>query len=221
MIEDSRNNSTTAEVLSVDAMSVRGALLDTKALSGQHPSPAILPGVLPAKAPASEEDRCMEESLITPEAKAMIGQPVERQTGVVHAKEAQRFAAAVGDSNPLYFDDEVARAQGYRGVVAPPMFLPQVLQGVTRLESLREDGIPFQGGSDIPLRADRLMAGGEEYEFHSAFYPGDTITAETRIQNIEEKSGRSGRFVLITRETLYTNQDGVVVAKGRFSLIAR
>lgn len=163
----------------------------------------------------------MEESLITPEAKAMIGKQVGLQTGIVYPKEAQRFAAAVGDLNPLYFDDETARAQGYRGVIAPPMFLPQILQGVTRLDAVREDGVPLEGGSDIPLRAERLMAGGEEYEFLAPIYPGDSITAQTHIQNIEEKSGRSGRFVLITRETQYTNQDGTVVAKGRFSLIAR
>lgn len=163
----------------------------------------------------------MEESLITPEAKAMIGKQVGLQTGIVYPKEAQRFAAAVGDLNPLYFDDETARAQGYRGVIAPPMFLSQILQGVTRLDAVREDGVPLEGGSDIPLRAERLMAGGEDYEFLAPIYPGDSITAQTHIQNIEEKSGRSGRFVLITRETQYTNQDGTVVAKGRFSLIAR
>lgn len=163
----------------------------------------------------------MEESLITPEAEAMIGKQVGLQTGIVYPKEAQRFAAAVGDLNPLYFDDETARAQGYRGVIAPPMFLSQILQGVTRLDAVREDGVPLEGGSDIPLRAERLMAGGEEYEFFAPIYPGDSITAQTHIQDIEEKSGRSGRFVLITRETQYTNQDGTVVAKGRFSLIAR
>ncbi len=163
----------------------------------------------------------MEESLITPEAKAMIGKQVGLQTGIVYPKEAQRFAASVGDLNPLYFDDETARAQGYRGVIAPPMFLPQILQGVTQLDAVREDGVSLEGGSDIPLRAERLMAGGEDYEFLAPIYPGDSITAQTHIQNIEEKSGRSGRFVLITRETQYTNQDGTVVAKGRFSLIAR
>jgi len=163
----------------------------------------------------------MEESLITPEAEAMIGKEVGRQTAVVYPKEAQRFAAAVGDLNPLYFDDDAAKAQGYKGVIAPPMFLPQVLQGVTQLEALREDGVPIEGGSDVPVKAERLMAGGEEYEFLDTLYPGDAITAETRIQNVEEKQGRSGRFVLITRETLYTNQDGTLVARGRFSLIAR
>jgi acyl dehydratase len=162
-----------------------------------------------------------EESLITPEARAMIGREVGRQAAVVYPKEAQRFAAAVGDLNPLYFDDDAARAQGYDGVIAPPMFLPHVLHGVSRLESLREDGVPQQGGSDIPLPVQRLMAGGEEYEFSAPLYAGDRITATTHIQNIEEKSGRTGRFVLITRETVYTNQDAVVVATGRFSVIVR
>jgi acyl dehydratase len=163
----------------------------------------------------------MEESLITPEAKAMIGQEVARQSGVVSRKEAQRFAAAVGDLNPLYFDDEAARAQGYRDVITPPLFLSHVLQGVTRLDALRPDGVPAEAGGDLPLRAQRLMAGGEEYEFLEPIYPGDTISATTRIQNIEEKSGRSGGFVLVTRETVYTNQDGVLVARARFSMIAR
>ena len=108
-----------------------------------------------------------------------------------------------------------------KGVIAPPMFLPQVLHGVSTLDSLREDGVPIEGGSDIPLRAQHLMAGGEDYEFLAPLYPGDTITAATNIENIEEKQGRSGRFVLMTRATAYTNQDGVTVARGRFSVIAR
>ena len=53
----------------------------------------------------------MEESLITPEAKAMIGKEVGRQSGTLYRKEAQRFAAAVGDLNPLYFDDSVASSR--------------------------------------------------------------------------------------------------------------
>jgi acyl dehydratase len=174
----------------------------------------------------------MEESLVTDEAKAMIGRQVDRRSGVVHAKEAQRFAAAVGDLNPLYFDEEVARSQGHPGLLAPPLFLPHALLGVARLDALREDGVPREGGGDVPVRAQegggdvpvraqRLMAGGEEYEFLAPLRVGDTITAETRIRDIEEKQGRSGRFVLITRETVYTNQDGVPVAKGRFTLIAR
>ncbi len=159
--------------------------------------------------------------MVTPEAKAMIGQEVGRNTGVVYQKEAQRWAAAVGDLNPRYLDPEVAKEQGFTDTPIPPLFLSQVMQGVTLRHTLRPDGIPSRGGGDIPLRnADRRMAGGEEYEFLEPIYPGDTLTSESRIANIEEKTGRSGRFVLVTRETTYTNQDGVVVARTRSSMIA-
>ncbi len=162
-----------------------------------------------------------DEPMVTPEAKAMIGQEVGRNSGVVYQKEAQRWAAAVGDVNPRYLDADAARAQGFKDTPIPPLFLSQVMQGVTLRDTLRPDGIPSRGGGGIPLRnADRRMAGGEEYEFLEPIYPGDTLTSESRIANIEEKTGRSGRFVVISRETTYTNQDGVMVARARSSVIA-
>ena len=160
------------------------------------------------------------QPLVPPEAKAMIGKRLDRRSGVVYQKEAQRFAAASGDMNPIYFDEAFARAHGYRTTPAPPLFLTQVLQGVTDLERLSVDGVPA-GGDSIPLNVQRKMAGGEEYEFLAPFYPGDTLTAETVIKDIEEKDGRSGAFALVTRETTYTNQHGEVVARARMSMIAR
>ena len=165
----------------------------------------------------------MTESLIPPEALAMIGKETGRQTGVVYKKEFQRWAAAVNDLNPLYFDEEFAKAQGYRDVVMPPLFLSQVMGGVMRLENLRPDGIPGGRGrgTDIPLKPQRRVAGGEETEYYEPVYPGDVLNSVSKLAVLEEKEGRSGPFVLITRETTYTNQDGVVVALGRGSTIAR
>ena len=162
-----------------------------------------------------------DEPMVTPEARAMIGMETRRDVGVVYEKEARRWAAAVGDVNPRYFDEDAAREQGFRDTPIPPLFVSQVMQGVTIRDNLRPDGIPARGSGDIPLNnANRRLAGGEEYEFLAPIYPGDTLTAVSRIANIEEKTGRSGRFVLITRETTYTNQDGVVVVRGRLSTIA-
>ena len=164
----------------------------------------------------------MVESLITDEARAQVGRVTRRATGTADLKEAQRFAAAVGDRNPIYFDDEAARAAGYRGIVTSPMFLPYILNGVVDLTKLREDGIPGGGGgSRLPLKVNRVMFGGEEIEFFEPVYPGDTISAETRVASIEEKEGSKGPFVLTTNETTYTNQDGRVVATSRTFSIAR
>jgi acyl dehydratase len=162
----------------------------------------------------------MTESLITDEARAQIGQVSRRVSGVVVLREVQRFAAAVGDRNPIYFDDPAARAAGYRGIIAPPLSIPHVVHGVADLAALRVDGIP-EGGRRVPLRVNRMMYGGEEVEFLAPAYPGDTLTAETRLASLEEKEGSRGPFVLSTMETVYTNQDGDVVMKTRSFSIAR
>lgn len=163
----------------------------------------------------------VQESLVTDEARAMVGMVTRRRTGTVSLMEAQRWAAAVGDRNPIYFDDGAAREAGYRGIVTPPLFLPCVLLGVVDLERLREDGIAIVQGASIPLKVTRTMFGGEENEFLLPVYPGDTITGESRIAAIEEKDGSKGPFVLTTTETIYTNQDGEIVAKNRTFGIAR
>ena len=164
----------------------------------------------------------MADELIPPEAKAMVGTILQTRSGVVYQKEFQRFAAAVNDLNPIYFDEEAAKAQGYKTTPAPLLFLTQALQGVTRLDELVKDGVPGGGGgTQVPLNVHRKMAGGEEYDFIEPVYPGDTITAESKLASVEEKTGLSGAFVLVTRETTYTNQDGVIVARSRMSMIAR
>jgi acyl dehydratase len=163
-----------------------------------------------------------QESLIPPEATKLIGTEQARAAGIVEKKQFQRWAAAVKDRNPLYFDADFARAHGYRDVIAPPLYVQYVTLGITDLDALRPDGTPGGGAGDIPLPAcPRRMAGGENWQFHAPLYDGDVITATRRIEDITEKSGRSGRFVLVTWLASYRNQDGELVAEARSSMIAR
>src|SRR5690242_11409478 len=96
--------------------------------------------------------------LIGDDARALIGAELFRRRGTVVRREFQRWAAAVGDRNPLYFDGEFARAHGYRDVIAPPLFLPVVTLGVADLGALRPDGVPggFLGAVPLP-HTPRLM----------------------------------------------------------------
>jgi acyl dehydratase len=160
--------------------------------------------------------------LIPSETRALIGQPLsEPLTGKILAKEAQRFALAADDLNPLYFDEEAARAAGYRATLVPPIFLAWSLAPVRPVSELRQDGLYRGGGPRVTLNVKRVMFGGEEWEFTGPVYAGDTITAQTWLKDLEEKEGGSGPFVLQTTETTYTNQDGQVVARARGLSIAR
>ena len=163
-----------------------------------------------------------EQALVPPEASKLIAAEPVRASGIIDRKQFQRWAAAIKDFNPLYFDASFARAHGYRDVVAPPLYIKYVTLGVADLDELRPDGTPGLGPAEITLPGcPRRMAGGEQWHFYLPAYHGDLITSARRINGIEEKHGRSGRFVLISSVSTYTNQDSVVVAEVRMSMIAR
>lgn len=164
----------------------------------------------------------MTESLIDPESAARVGSVVATATGEVSRRDWQRWAAAVDDLNPLWFDAEYARAQGYRDVICPPLFLQYAILGVSALGELRPDGSSsaVTGSLAFP-RAPRRMAGGDSITFHLPAYHRDQIEMVRTIESIVEKQGRSGRFVLVTWRGEYRNQDRDLVAEASMSMIAR
>ena len=163
----------------------------------------------------------MSTGLIPDEARAAIGsllhEPLQAE---ITARDAQRYAHAVDDLNPVYFDEEAARAAGYRTLVVPPTFVSHAVVPTRPLSDLREDGL-FRSGHNLGLRVQRVMAGGDEWDFLAPVHVGDVITAEARLHDLEEREGRTGPFVKTVVEVTYTNQDGEVVARLRQVGIAR
>lgn len=161
-------------------------------------------------------------NLVPDETRAMIGELLsEPVTAMISAKESQRFALAAGDLNPIYFDEAAAQAAGYQAIVVPPTFLSWALGAARPLDDVREDGLYRGGGRRVYLNVQRVMAGGDGWEFVSPVYAGDTITSETRLKTLDEKEGGSGPFVLQSTETTYINQHGEVVARMTGRSIAR
>ncbi|MFV0259698.1 MAG: MaoC family dehydratase N-terminal domain-containing protein [Acidimicrobiales bacterium] len=160
-------------------------------------------------------------SLIPPESAARIGRPLGEPVRVtIDAREAQRYAYAVGDENPIYFDADAARAAGYRDLVAPPTFIAHATVAPRSRSDLMTDGL-WRRGDGIRLAVARVMFGGEEWEFLEPVCVGDEITAETRLADLDQKAGSKGPFVRIVRETTYTRADDTVVARSRQIGIAR
>lgn len=164
----------------------------------------------------------MTEALIPAETHAMIGQLLsEPVTGTITARDAQRFALAADDLNPLYFDEAAAQAAGYRTTLVPHVFLAWSLNPPKPVADVRVDGLYRGEGKRVTLNVKRVMFGGEEWEFLEPVYAGDSITSETRLKSLEEKSGGSGPFVLQMTETTYRNQHGATVARAIGRSIAR
>lgn len=145
-------------------------------------------------------------SLISPELRACVGLTA-RYTApdALGAASFRYFALAIGDENPVYTSPDAARAAGYEHVIAPPTFVCETNQYMTR--SRDEDG--YAGHSwdlPVPLGA-RLIRGGHQYELFRPVGPDDVITALWRIDDIYEKpSSKGGGMVFVISTATYSNQ---------------
>jgi N-terminal half of MaoC dehydratase len=153
----------------------------------------------------------MTDALITPELEALVG---EEWPPVVHEVDRtgiRMWARAVGIVDPVFHDEEVARAQGFERMPAPPGFMgvPRTTPGEP------EPGPPIRG-----LHPDltRSLNGGTEYAYRSPVMAGDELVATTAIVEIKERTGSVGPMLLITRETTF-RRDGEVVAVLRATAI--
>ena len=91
------------------------------------------------------------------------GEPVE-----ITRNDIRRFAAAIGDRNPLYHDREAARAAGYPDVVAPPTFLISASTGGGDGGFIREP--------DLGLNFAMVVHGEESFAFTRPVVAGDVLT---------------------------------------------
>lgn len=189
-----------------------------------RPGESVAP-TRPTRAPAEPTARLSAVTsppLVPPETKAMVGEALGAPvSATITRRESQRYARAVGDLDPIYFDEAAAAAAGYLGLVAPPTFVGHAVVEGSTLDDLREDGLWVDRGRKLRLGVSRSMFGGEEWEFRVPVLVGDTITAQRRLGAVEEKDGRSGPFVLLHYETTFTNQRDEIVAVSRLVGIAR
>ena len=159
-------------------------------------------------------------SLLTEEVRAWIGKEAVYTAPEPLGRAGIRyFALAIGDDNPIYVDDEAARAAGYDGVVAPPTLICETNQYVTGARGA--DGL-LAHWWDIPVESARPVRGGNEYTFHRPVRPTDVITATWRIADISEREGSDGAPMLVVRsEATYTNQEGELLATNTETIIYR
>ena len=159
-----------------------------------------------------------KESVITEEMRAAIGVESPPATLEVEKTNCRMFARAVGHTDPIFYDEDAAKARGYGSIVAPPGFM-----GTPIFKPGSGGGVPGEtGGRGFSIPYKRVLNGGTDYEYfpeNGAICAGDTITAKTKITGFEETEGSLGPMLITKRETTYTNQDGKLVAKMYGTLI--
>jgi len=156
-----------------------------------------------------------EDSILTPDIKAMLGQetnlpdlePIDKTTII-------RYVQATSDSNPLYTDEEYAKGTAYGGIIAPPNFIFDVIPTGTEIGN---DGRDL---TRIALPGFRVARGGNEYQFLEPARPGDMITRKRKIVDVFERDSKKvGKIIFIVYDTTYSNQDARVLGINRETLL--
>ncbi len=120
-----------------------------------------------------------------------VGQSASR-TRTVTARDIELFTEMTGDRNPLHYDERLATASRFGGLI--------VQGGVTSglLNALVAEDLP--GPGSVFLRVD--------WSFKAPVRPGDAITAHAEIVEMRDDKP------IFTLRTTITNQDDTVVLDG-------
>ena len=160
----------------------------------------------------------MSDPLLTDEIRGWIGREVTYTAPEELGRASIRyFALAIGDDNPIYVDEEQARAAGLPDVVAPPTLICESNQYLHR----EPDDNGFIGHSwELPVTGCRLIRGGNAYEFARPALPTDRITVTWRIKDIVEKQTSKGvAMLIVTSVATYTNHQDELLATNTETLI--
>lgn len=155
-----------------------------------------------------------EESLITPEMRARIGQESAPWDVEIDKTSVRMFARSCQYTDPIFYDEEFAKSKGYRSLPAPPHYLG------TPVFNMATSDPTFGGprGSNQPRAGNpklkRVLNGGTDIEYFDTIQAGDKLQATSKVEEIVERKGGIGQMVITTTATTYT-RDGKVVAIAR------
>lgn len=141
----------------------------------------------------------------------LVGYALPRRSVYVDAAAARRFARAIGERNPLFFESAAATAAGLAGTPLPPTYLfclsfveaPEVLPGLGHLN--RQLG--------------RALHGAQKFEYFAPVYVAETLWFETTCTDAYVKKGGALEFFEWT--TLVSNEREQMVARLLMTLIFR
>ncbi len=188
-----------------------------------------------ATARAVDAQRPPAPNYITPEVHAMLGteagpflawDPVER--GAV-----RRFAQAIGDDDPAYWDDAYAATTPAGRVVAPPLFpmyafrrapgSPDPLAAADEpdFDGAVDNFVVWFGLPPLPINLRRLLNGGNRVRFFRLAEIGDRVIARSRYLSVTQKQGKDGPMVFVVIEVTFRNQRDEVLLTCEQTLIWR
>lgn len=143
-------------------------------------------------------------------ARSDIGFEMEPFTVVAEAGRLRFFARAIGETDPVFFEEAAARAAGHPALPLPPTFL----------FSMEFDGPePFAFFERLGIDFANLLHGEQTFAYRRVVHAGERLTFVQRVADVYEKKG--GALTFVVRETRVTDEAGEPVADLSAVLVIR
>ncbi|GCB03580.1 MaoC family dehydratase N-terminal domain-containing protein [Ralstonia sp. SET104] len=120
------------------------------------------------------------------------------------------FAQATGQDDPVYSDENAARAAGHPSLPVPPTFL-------FCLEMDAPD--PLEIYERLGINYTHVLHAEQHFSYHRVVHAGETLHFKPCIVDVYEK--RAGALRFIVRETRVEDSNGLPVADLRAVMVVR
>jgi acyl dehydratase len=142
--------------------------------------------------------------------KSIIGKQYPAFTVEVEKRWVRSFAEALGEANPIYFDESAATSAGYRSLPAPPTFpFAMIMDANQSFMILDELGIDKR----------RAMHAEQSFDYHADLCAGDVLTGRQTVVDVYDK--KNGALEFLVTETRMENQRGEHVCDLRTTVVVR
>jgi acyl dehydratase len=139
---------------------------------------------------------------------ALVGKSYPPARYEVGREKLREFAAAVGETNPIYHDEAAAAAAGHPDLPAVPTFPVVISSRASR--AIHDD-------ADLGLDYSRVVHGEQEFTYERPVYAGDRLVATARIGRVAPL----GRHEMLVIETTIDSEDGARVCTAISTLVVR
>ena len=126
--------------------------------------------------------------------------PSEYEVG---REKIREYAEALGETNPVYFERDVARSAGFPDIVAPPTFCIVYSAGALM------DAF-FDPDLEILANVGKSVHSGQRFEWGEPVCSGDVITTKVRLDDLYQRDDKT--FYVFESESL--NQLGQRTVRG-------
>lgn len=128
--------------------------------------------------------------------KDRIGKQSNKVKNAVERGAVKKFAEAIGDLHPLYFDEETGRKSRYQTNIAPPTFPRTFDYGVIE-------------GLNLPNKG--LIHGEQTFQYERPLRIGEEIFCYSKVKNYFEKKGNFGVMGFLILESFGEDAEGDLI----------